>query len=276
VLAWLSVWSEVQMIRIWSSWCHCHPIIFCFIKIQAGLTFLVPAYSGCPGKGPLNRRLSGNHVIRVSNDWLRSEYCNVNVGSVSRLQQVRRATCATALCAQMQATSTERVQALADSLHSALRCHSNETHAPIANPPNSAQPTTIAPTYIRVRVVVWQCGKGQTYRRQWPIYISPRLRLTWNVISGSHHVAVKYTRELTRNAYNMKASAGIDAVVKVSPNHNTGCHQSLSMVQSNSTRARAMTKSLQWHRITNSLSPAPPVASPLTNVHSIYLFKKNF
>jgi len=29
VLAWLSVWSELQMICIWSSWCHCHPIISC-------------------------------------------------------------------------------------------------------------------------------------------------------------------------------------------------------------------------------------------------------
>jgi len=25
VLAWLSVWSDVQMICIWSSWCDCHP-----------------------------------------------------------------------------------------------------------------------------------------------------------------------------------------------------------------------------------------------------------
>jgi len=33
----------------------------------------------------------------------------------------------------------ERVQALADILHSALCCRSNETRAPIANPPNSAQ-----------------------------------------------------------------------------------------------------------------------------------------
>jgi len=48
--AWLSVWQEVQMICIWSSWCHCHPIVSCFIKIQNGLTFLVPAYPGCPGK----------------------------------------------------------------------------------------------------------------------------------------------------------------------------------------------------------------------------------
>ena len=33
-----------------SSWCHCHPIISCFVKIQNGLTLLVPAYPGCPGK----------------------------------------------------------------------------------------------------------------------------------------------------------------------------------------------------------------------------------
>jgi len=52
VLAWLSVWSEVQMICISSSWCHCLPIISCFIKIQIGLTFLVP---GCPGKDAVKR-----------------------------------------------------------------------------------------------------------------------------------------------------------------------------------------------------------------------------
>jgi len=50
VLAWLSVCSKVQMICTWSSWCHCHPIISCFIKIQTRLTFLVPGYPGCPGK----------------------------------------------------------------------------------------------------------------------------------------------------------------------------------------------------------------------------------
>jgi len=39
VLAWLSVWSEVQIIGMWFSYCHCHPIISCFIKIQNGLPF---------------------------------------------------------------------------------------------------------------------------------------------------------------------------------------------------------------------------------------------
>jgi len=49
-LMWLSVWSEVQMICIWSSWCHCHLIISFFIKIQHGSAFLLLAYPGCPGK----------------------------------------------------------------------------------------------------------------------------------------------------------------------------------------------------------------------------------
>jgi len=55
VLAWLSVWSKVQMICIWSSWCHCHPIISSFIKIQIGLTFLTPTYRGCTGKEAVKR-----------------------------------------------------------------------------------------------------------------------------------------------------------------------------------------------------------------------------
>jgi len=50
VLVWLSVSNEVQMICVWSSWCHCHPIVSCFIKIQIGLTLLVLAYPGCPGE----------------------------------------------------------------------------------------------------------------------------------------------------------------------------------------------------------------------------------
>jgi len=33
VLAWSSVWSKVQMICIWSSWCHCHSIMSCSSKI---------------------------------------------------------------------------------------------------------------------------------------------------------------------------------------------------------------------------------------------------
>jgi len=56
-LAWLSVCSEVQMICIWSSWCHCHPIISCFIKIQIASTFLAPDYPVCPEKEAIKRAL---------------------------------------------------------------------------------------------------------------------------------------------------------------------------------------------------------------------------
>jgi len=44
MLVWLSLWNEVQIICILSSWCHYHLVISCCSKIQIGLTFLVPAY----------------------------------------------------------------------------------------------------------------------------------------------------------------------------------------------------------------------------------------
>ena len=80
----------------------------------------------------------------------------------------------------------EQVQALADISCSSLSCHSNETHAWIANPPNTAQ-LEGTPTIPQVTSgSVQQCGNAasdsrQTHRRPWPIYISPRLRLTRNV-----------------------------------------------------------------------------------------------
>ena len=57
VLAWLSVWSEMQTC-IWPSWCHSHSValtVSCSSKIQIGFTFLVPAYPGCPGKEAVKR-----------------------------------------------------------------------------------------------------------------------------------------------------------------------------------------------------------------------------
>ena len=65
VLAWLSVWSEVQTC-IWPSWCHCD-ILSCFSKIQIGfvssgalnstptnLPFWYRLTRVVPEKGPLN------------------------------------------------------------------------------------------------------------------------------------------------------------------------------------------------------------------------------
>ena len=55
VLAWLSVWSEVQTC-IWPSGCHCLPLtVSCFSKIQIGFTFLVPAHPGIPGQRAVKR-----------------------------------------------------------------------------------------------------------------------------------------------------------------------------------------------------------------------------
>jgi len=49
VLAWLSVWSEVQTC-IMAQLMPLPLTLSCSIKIQIGFTFLVPAYPGCPGK----------------------------------------------------------------------------------------------------------------------------------------------------------------------------------------------------------------------------------
>jgi len=58
--------------------------------------------------------------------------------------------------------------ALVDISRSALCCHSNETRAPIANPPNNARrgtPTILA-SYIWVRAVVWELGMPQRTDKQ--------------------------------------------------------------------------------------------------------------
>jgi len=54
-------------------------------------------------------------------------------------------------------------------IRAAICCHSNETRAPIANPPNSAQlggTLYRPPTYIRVRAVVWRTAADRHTDRQ--------------------------------------------------------------------------------------------------------------
>jgi len=58
VLVRLPVCSEVQMIANSPADATATPIISCFMKIQIGLTFLVPAYPGCLGKVAIKRVLS--------------------------------------------------------------------------------------------------------------------------------------------------------------------------------------------------------------------------
>jgi len=72
----------------------------------------------------------------------------------------------------------------------ALCCHSNETRALISNPSNSAQlggTPTILPTYIRVRAVVWACGRGQTHR-QTDVNADARDHYTFRVVYDSREM----------------------------------------------------------------------------------------
>ena len=53
VLAWLSVWSEVQTC-ICSSWCHCHSLSLASVKSRLVLPFWCRLTRVVPEKGPLN------------------------------------------------------------------------------------------------------------------------------------------------------------------------------------------------------------------------------
>ena len=54
VMAWLSVWSEVQTC-IWPSWCHCHSLSLASVKSRLVLPFWYRSTWVVLEKGPLNR-----------------------------------------------------------------------------------------------------------------------------------------------------------------------------------------------------------------------------
>ena len=53
VVAWLSVWSEVQSC-IWTSWCHWHSLSLASVKSRLVLPFWYPLTWVVRDKGPLN------------------------------------------------------------------------------------------------------------------------------------------------------------------------------------------------------------------------------
>ena len=56
MLAWLSVWSEVQTCIMYMAQLMLLPLtVSCFSKIQIGFTFLVPAHPGSHGKRAVKR-----------------------------------------------------------------------------------------------------------------------------------------------------------------------------------------------------------------------------
>ena len=62
MLAWLSVWSEVQTC-IWFSWCHCHSPSLASVKSRLALPFWYRLTWVVPGKGPLSGCSKGMEVI---------------------------------------------------------------------------------------------------------------------------------------------------------------------------------------------------------------------
>ena len=54
VLAWLSVWCEVQTC-IWPSGFHCHSLSLAPVKSRLVFIFLVPAHLGSPGQRAIKR-----------------------------------------------------------------------------------------------------------------------------------------------------------------------------------------------------------------------------
>jgi len=53
VLAWLSVWSEVQTC-VWPCGCHCHSLSLASVKSRLVFPFLYRFTRVVPDKGPLN------------------------------------------------------------------------------------------------------------------------------------------------------------------------------------------------------------------------------
>ena len=78
VLAWLSVWSEVQTC-VWPSWCHCHSLSLASVKSRLVLPFWYRPSRVVPDEGPLNgcvcvcvARTSRTLSLVVCRRWRRS------------------------------------------------------------------------------------------------------------------------------------------------------------------------------------------------------------
>ena len=56
VLAWLSVWSEMQTC-IWPSWCHCHSLSLASVKSRLIFPFWYWLTQVVPEEGPLNMHM---------------------------------------------------------------------------------------------------------------------------------------------------------------------------------------------------------------------------
>jgi len=77
VLAWLSVWSEVQ-ICIWSSWCHCHSLSLASVKSRLVLPFWYRLTRIVSDKGPLNGSVCVPPLADALTTELSSRFCQTS------------------------------------------------------------------------------------------------------------------------------------------------------------------------------------------------------
>jgi len=68
VLAWLSVWSEMQTC-MWPSWCHCHSLSLASVESTLVLPFWYQLTRVVPEKGPLNGRVCVKSRLQQRN-WM--------------------------------------------------------------------------------------------------------------------------------------------------------------------------------------------------------------
>ena len=73
MLAWLSVWSEVQTC-IWPSWCHCHSLSLASVKSRLVWPFWYRLTRVVPEKGPLNGCVCVCVCVCVMFDWFECNF----------------------------------------------------------------------------------------------------------------------------------------------------------------------------------------------------------
>jgi len=78
VLAWLSVWNEVQTC-IWPSWCHCHSLSLASVKSRLVLPFWYLLTRLVQNKGPLNGCVCVRACVCVPVTVARPSSCGVAI-----------------------------------------------------------------------------------------------------------------------------------------------------------------------------------------------------